>query len=71
LKAVEKWGMVEGKGIRDSNEKGWPDQSNVYPQWAYNWDTPLRMNLNINNEKTGLKSRCSVWKKLVGGEGGW
>jgi hypothetical protein len=31
---------VGGKGVRESNGRGWTDQSKIYPQWAY-IETPL------------------------------
>jgi hypothetical protein len=31
---------VGGKGVRESNGRGWMDQSKAHPQWAY-IETPL------------------------------
>jgi hypothetical protein len=49
LKAVEKWGDGH-KGVRESNERGWTDQSNIYPQ-----RNPFEISLNINNERQDCK----------------
>jgi hypothetical protein len=46
--------MEGSKGVRESNKTSWIDQSKV-PTVGIHWETPLSINLNINNEKqTGL-----------------
>jgi hypothetical protein len=45
LKAVENWG-VGGKGVRESNQRDWTDQSIAHPQWAY-IETSLGMSTQI------------------------
>jgi hypothetical protein len=35
LKAVDKAGVVGGKGVRETNGKDWMNQNKVYPQQGY------------------------------------
>jgi hypothetical protein len=46
LKAVEKQGLGD-KGVRESNGRGWMDQSKV----GIHWEAPLNVDLDINNER--------------------
>jgi hypothetical protein len=43
------YGVLEGKGVRKSNGRYWMDQDKLYPQ--QDTQTPLNINLNINNER--------------------
>jgi hypothetical protein len=44
------------KGVKENNRKGWIDENKVYPQWGYiHIETPLNINLNINNEGKDCK----------------
>jgi hypothetical protein len=58
-----KWG-VGGKGVK-SKGRGWTDQS--IPTVGIHWETPLNINLNINNERHD----CKIGTMYVcGGTGG-
>jgi hypothetical protein len=62
------------KVVRESNGRGWMDQSKVkYTHSAYTMSTHLNSNLNINNEKQDCKigTVCGGVRRevLVGGWG--
>jgi hypothetical protein len=58
------------EGVRESNGRGWMLQSKVYSQRAYiEKQTPLNINLDINNKRQDYKIG-TVWGILMEGREG-